>query len=429
MWARTLLGVLLVGLMMAPGTVARAQEPAEAEASVYPGSVTPGGGTVTYQMQVGVSIGDLPATITSVSSDLHGDVTDPANPAILSTSCAVPVDWQPDSNFGWALGWGCEFEAWVEGEPGEVAATISATVVFGDETEVVVSDVAVVTISAELGAIHGTLVDSATGEPLAGEQVSGTCAPCGDVTDAEGGFALEGLEPGEYRLEAGNTTVQYSDYAYEWYDDAPAPESATPVLVLPGQITFVEWGLSVGGVIEGTVTDEATGEPLGAVEIPVLVQNEDGTRGGFTGTSTGADGTYRMGGLHTANYVLCYYVFGSVQVGEYEPECWNDKPTAGESPFDAPADSIHVELGETVGGIDVSLTPVAGPPGGGGVGGAGGEGNGRATLPFTGIEAGPLAVTATALVAAATTVLLASKPRTGLAAPRGQHTDRRSPQT
>ena len=391
---------VMILVLSVPGVagVAAAQVPTvEVEAFVYPSSVTPEGGRVTYQIQVGVPPGDLPVTIISVVSDVHGDVTDPFNSAILSTECTVPIDWQPDSNFGWALGWGCGFEVWVEGESGEVSTTISVTVLFEDGTEVVVSDVAMVTISDELGAIHGVLVDSATGTPVPDVIVTVNCTPCGTNADSQGRFALEGLQPGEYFLGAGNSQHALSEYAFEFYDDAPSQETATPVMVLPGEITTIEWGLSVGGVIEGTVTDETNSEPLQGVHVEILQVTEDGTRTLFrSGAETDTNGHYRFGGLHTANYVVCFR--------HHEAECWNGKPT-GSSDFSvASADEIHVELGQTTSGINATLqTLVSSNDGDGSTSGAGED---RTTLPHTGGRTVPIAVTATALLAAGTATLI-----------------------
>jgi hypothetical protein len=123
---RTLLFLLVAGLLVLEGSVALGQVGVEVAASTYPDSVTSGGGLVTYQIQVGMPASDLPVMITSVSSDIHGDVSDPSNPVLHSTTCAMPVDWQPDSVFGWALGWGCEFAVWTEAEPGELSVKIAA---------------------------------------------------------------------------------------------------------------------------------------------------------------------------------------------------------------------------------------------------------------------------------------------------------------
>ncbi len=107
--------------------------------------------------------------------------------------------------------------------------------------------------------------------------------------------------------------------------------------------------LNVGlaGVIAGTVTDEATGEPVAAIEIETW--DADGAFAGYA--VTGPDGSYEIPGLVTGNH----FVF--TQLAEnYLLEVYDDlpcDPMFGCRPLDGTP--IPVAGGTTAGGIDFAL--------------------------------------------------------------------------
>ena len=363
--ARWLLLVSTGVMVFVLGGTAQAQT---AEVTPNPTVVPTAGAQVRYQVQVAVPDSELPVTITTVSSDLHGDLTDPANPAISSTTCAVPVDWQPGADFGFPLGWGCEYEAIVSGDAGESVNTISVTVVLGDGTEVVVSGVAPVTITG-LGSIQGKAIDSATGLPIAGMFVWAGCEGCGIMTDGEGRFAFEGLAPGSYWLKSGNENPGGMDtgppagystpYAMEYHETEPVgfadPGAATLVEVRAAETTTIQWTFSVGGAIEGMVSDQF-GNPIPGVMVTYFLQRDDGQRrpDGLAFSTTRPDGTYRLEGLRGGEHVVCF--------GDPSSECWDDHPFASLAGDPAPiGDVIPIALGQLVTGIDAVLGAVVSP--------------------------------------------------------------------
>jgi hypothetical protein len=202
--------------------------------------------------------------------------------------------------------------------------------------------VAVVIVNDELGAIHGVLIDSATGTPVPDVIVFPDCTPCGTSADDEGHFSLEGLEPGEYRLGAGNSVHVVSDYAFEYYDDASTPETAMPITVLPGEIVYIEWRLSRLGVIEGTVTDETTGLPMSGVQV-VAVAGTDAVY-----QITDDAGFYQFRRMDPGDYIVCFQVPSSTK-------CWDDRGNEESDISKFEGDIVHVELGDVIARIDASM--------------------------------------------------------------------------
>lgn len=369
------LGLCLAFLATSP---AWAQQTASASAGADPPSIATSGEIVRFWLEIVVPDSALPVTITAVESDLHGDISDPVNPTILTT-CALPADYSAPTP-GWT-GWVCEYEALVSAGPGTVTNTISATIRFSDSTEEIVSSAATVSVDDQLGTITGTLLDSDTGEPIPNMFVFGTCEGCGGFTDAAGRFTFVGVEPGTYRLRSGSAPAGGWDpappgdyttaYAFEWYDEeptGPAPiENATPVEVLPGGATDIVWELSIGGEITGTLTD-FEGNPMTDALIAYWLTKPDGSyspseAGGYV--EIGSDGAFRIFGLRSGAYLICFDTVWPL-------ECWDDVPIT-----DFPPDAgtpVVVGLGSTTPGIDAVL-------------GIEGEPSGQPPiLPFTGVD-------------------------------------------
>jgi hypothetical protein len=109
--------------------------------------------------------------------------------------------------------------------------------------------------------ISGTVTSAGFNVPLANVGVS---AYAGDVlmgtaaTDASGNYVMTALPPGRYRLR---TTSQFID---EWHNDVcvgcPGP-TATIQLATGQNVTGVNFGLTVGGVLGVTVTCDTRNDP------------------------------------------------------------------------------------------------------------------------------------------------------------------------
>lgn len=367
---------LLVMLALASAAPALAQETnITVGVSAFPEDIVPSGATVTFDVLLMLAPAEEAMIITAIDSERYGDVTDSANPGLVDTACSVPSTREPGDYYG-AYDWGCRYRAWIEGEPGEVVDTVTVTVVRADGSDVVATGSVSVTIGTATGAIRGTLTDDVTGEPLAGILVMAFGEERGGMseTDQAGRYSMDDLAPGEYRLFAGNSMHQASVYAGEWWDDAESYQTADPVMVVGGEVTTVDWSLSLGGVIEGTVSDEATGAPLAGVDISWVAIASSGQREGpMGGYSTDDTGSYRIPGLHAAGYLICFDVLG------YLPECWDDETDFGEGVEGIPGDPVIVEPRTVVSGIDAALArfsvPTSESP------------SPEPTLPFTGAPA------------------------------------------
>lgn len=125
------------------------------------------------------------------------------------------------------------------------------------------------------GWINGTLTDSSTGLPIgeAGVEVFNDAgvrimtALAGD----DGVYWGSGLPTGDYFLRA----YSWAGYLSELYDDIPCwedcdPVEGTAVSVTAPDITFdVDFGLSLGGTITGTIVEQGSGDPV--VEADIIV--------------------------------------------------------------------------------------------------------------------------------------------------------------
>lgn len=416
-----LLSLLAIGALFVLTTapIGMAQESSTLDLEAAPPTVSVWGEVVLYELVIQIPDADLPATITAMTSDLHGDLTDAANPVVINTNCeaGVPYSVTPGNT-----GMYCSYQALVDGDPGEVTNTVTVDVQLADGSDVTLTDSFAVTISDDLGAIRGTLIDSDTGLPIPDTYVWGDME---GFTDSSGVFFFDGLEPGAYRFYSGNAAhgtsgvpVDYrSDYAYEWYDEEPVGLSggyftAIPVTVLPGEITEIEWELTRGGVITGRVTSSDTGEPITDYNVTFWLTRTDGSTapqifGNWDGVEFADDGTYRSYGLRAGDYVACFETI-------YGWECWDDLP------FSFPAstgvlptgDLVSVVLRQTTSGVDAQFATEGET--GNGNGGDGGNGEGEpAELPFTGSTEPWLALTAMALVVGGAGALVIShRPKT-----------------
>ncbi|HEX5479998.1 MAG TPA: carboxypeptidase regulatory-like domain-containing protein [Dehalococcoidia bacterium] len=192
----------------------------------------------------------------------------------------------------------------------------------------------------ENGTLAGTV--TANGKPVAGAfvtaQMTGCCGSVflSGTTSGDGTYAIHGVPHGDYIV-----TVQAAGYAWEYYDNTPVQADATPVTVAAGGTTSgIDFDLTAGSGIEGTVRDSAGNPVAGAI---VEVWNYTS----YAFASTDSNGHYHFGGLTDPTYWLRATAHG--RVTEYYPGGFGLST----------ARSVTVASGATTSGIDFTL-PLAG---------------------------------------------------------------------
>jgi protocatechuate 3,4-dioxygenase beta subunit len=212
-------------------------------------------------------------------------------------------------------------------------------------------------IDAEMefgGSISGTVTDTA-GNPLAGVGVGLDGLGENATTDAAGHYTLTNLEPGIYPVwfqpPAG------ADYLHQNFGGTPVPRAAgdslpyptsgyTPVEVDAGATTTgIDGELETGGVISGTVIDEA-GRPLAGISVNIATPAsgpafEWPVEAGAVKTE--ADGTYRIDRLAAGTYRVSFSGDG------YDGQLYGDTQD-----YDA-ATPVAVPASTTITGIDARM--------------------------------------------------------------------------
>jgi protocatechuate 3,4-dioxygenase beta subunit len=174
--------------------------------------------------------------------------------------------------------------------------------------------------------IRGRVLSAATGAPLKkaavwveafspARGVNGAPPVSGPatVTDAEGRFTLDPIEPGSYLLSARRTG--YLDQGY----GAEEPEVVGPPLKLAAGDTLggITLKLTPQSLLYGKVVDE-DGDPVPDAEVMVYKMSYAGGRKQFanvTGTVSQADGSLVIGNLRPGRY----YLEALIRHGEQDP--------------------------------------------------------------------------------------------------------------
>lgn len=159
------------------------------------------------------------------------------------------------------------------------------------------------------GRISGRVMDAVTGDPIGGEPLDIHNADGSFIgrieTDANGSYITPwGLPNGNYYV----VTRNWVGYFDEIYDNEPCPlisckpTSGTPVTVTAGFTTDgIDISLIPGGRIAGSVTDEATGNPIDDFSVEILIYDVFGNLvnagrtdldGHYTSTTGLSEGSY-----------------------------------------------------------------------------------------------------------------------------------------
>ncbi len=156
--------------------------------------------------------------------------------------------------------------------------------------------------------IAGIVVDSVTGQPLEGAQVTITAVTNSDepqtfLTSTDGRFLFADLAPGKYRLMAGRRGYAHQGfYQHEGY--------MTDIATGPGlDSEHIRFPLAPSSVITGVVTDE-WGDPVRDAKVLLFQQSMfDGSRTlrFISQTTTDDQGRYRFAHLLSGTYSVAVY--------------------------------------------------------------------------------------------------------------------------
>jgi hypothetical protein len=195
----------------------------------------------------------------------------------------------------------------------------------------------------EGGVITGRVFDDLTGDPLEDIELS-ACLPNGDCcttpiagTLYDGSYRFD-LKPGEYFIQTGAASFSVLGHSYvpEWYENAyDIGDAALLRVAVHQEITGIDLHLARSGSISGHVYGE-NGDPIGNASVYAFSDVYPGN-----GANTGADGSYRIEGLLSGEYVLQVTMSG--YVSEYYADV-TDPALATKVNVNAPDDTPGVDL-------------------------------------------------------------------------------------
>ena len=206
-----------------------------------------------------------------------------------------------------------------------------------------------------LGSISGTVTEVGTSEPIVSLRVevwssSGSYVRSAN-TDSAGAYTVDRLNAGTYFL-----TTDDDRYVNELYDDLPCgtqgcdPTTGVPVLaVLNADTSGIDFALVERGSISGTVTDQATGDPIPGARVEIW--NATGSYTVGAGHSDDA-GNYTVSGLVPGTY----YAATDIDGGDYLDELYDNLPCSWPADCQPTTGTpIAVADGSTTTGIDFTL--------------------------------------------------------------------------
>jgi hypothetical protein len=203
------------------------------------------------------------------------------------------------------------------------------------------------------GRIAGMVTDSVSGLPISNVEVE-VYSPAGTFqrsafTDATGAYTVGQLTTGSYVARTfAPFPVTYLDELHNNIVCVPNCDvtTGTPIAVTAGSPTAIDFTLTPGGSISGTITVAGAGTPIGGVSVQVY--NTSGTQ--IRTATTDASGTYTVGGLPGGTY------FARTQVGtlNYIDELHTDLVCVPNCTV-TNGTPIVVAVGATTGGINFAL--------------------------------------------------------------------------
>lgn len=228
------------------------------------------------------------------------------------------------------------FTAGDESRQGKVIAVI-------DVERLTFRGTARVTVSPPPTNVISGVVTDEVGAPLQGAKVK--AIRLGDIhwvrearTDADGAYGIDALIPGFYVLRA-----KADGFVAEFYDDTRKYAEALPVQVTQNDtVDGINFALSEGGKITGTVITEADSVPLPGAHVKAILVVSDGKVSYHALTEE--DGSYSIDGLPPGSYLARANADG------YAAEYFDDAGTAEEATL------LTIETSEIIDDIYFALS-------------------------------------------------------------------------
>ncbi|MEE8389556.1 MAG: carboxypeptidase regulatory-like domain-containing protein [Anaerolineae bacterium] len=263
-------------------------------------------------------------TITNVSAQLssyaHGTITGAVTAADTDLPLSMWVYAYSDSGLGTWSAYASGGAYVLRGLPPDAyrvrfsASSPYVPIYYSDKPDSASADLVTVTASVTTTNINqailrgGTITGTVTGSGgVPGVYVYATRVVGGyfsryTYTGVDGGYRLEGMGAGKYKVEFRPP----SPFIGEWYDDTPDSSTARTISVTLGATTpDISATLATGGVITGVITAADTGAPL-----PAAYANVYSTTGALVKGSVYADmaGRYQTPGLPAGDYNVYFNV-------------------------------------------------------------------------------------------------------------------------
>ncbi len=229
----------------------------------------------------------------------------------------------------------------------DVPDAADATLFYADADETIVRDASL----ANAASISGRVIDEPTGDSLQGITVTsyrhgelGWYFGGSTSSDAQGDYAIGGLDAGAYRLRFADET--YYDWRAEYYNDKPTLSLADDCLVADGEHrTGIDASLKRNGLISGTVTG-GDGRPVGDTSVTFYKKSPDNWNY-FTQVATGPDGAYDSGSLEPGTYIVQVSDAWPYGPARYETEYFGDATRT--------ADATQIDVGYDHAIADIQL--------------------------------------------------------------------------
>jgi protocatechuate 3,4-dioxygenase beta subunit len=203
------------------------------------------------------------------------------------------------------------------------------------------------------GTIEGSIRDAATGKPISNVTVmaqrerayGGWQVDSSISSDSEGKYNLHGLSAGKYHVYIADSAGK--NYMPQYYPGASSMDEATVLEVNTAQtLENIDFLLSSGIILKGTVKDAVTGQPitLGSGMVTLTDAQGQPVKQAYTSSS----GEYKFSGLCPGTYSIQagdsqYYYAGSYSKVTNEQQ--------------KPVSTITISLPGPVEGIDILLAP------------------------------------------------------------------------